>query len=165
MNNNTCTYKGKTYIRVTKVHARHLFNAGECLILAPSKIRPFNCWGLWAETEQNECEYGDFDTLVYEFEYYNCDSETGKYTAFWICKEDNEEDIELPKHEVDWSKVPVDTLVRVREREYFGWTLRHFKGIDEKSDKKYVVWSRGGTSETTTKQAHWRYCELVENGN
>lgn len=34
----------------------------------------------------NECEYGDFDTLVYEFEYYNCNSETGKYTAFWICK-------------------------------------------------------------------------------
>lgn len=89
MNNNACTYKGKTYIRVNKVHARHLFNAGECLVITPSKVRPFNCWGLWGETEQNECEYGDFDTLVYEFEYYNCNSETGKYAAFWICKEDD----------------------------------------------------------------------------
>lgn len=59
----------------------------------------------------------------------------------------------------------MDTLVRVREREYHDWTIRHFKGFDEKSDKKYVVWARGGTSETTTKQAHWRYCELVENEN
>ena len=162
MNNETRTHKGKTYIRIDKVHARHLFNTGERLVLVPSKFSPFNIWGLQAETERNEFEYSDFDTLVNEFEYYNCDSETGKYAAFWICKEDDDR-TEPPKQEVDWSKVPTGTLVRVRDREYFDWTLRRFKCIDEtRDDKKYGVFRNRRTRTGKTDAFYWRYCELVE---
>lgn len=49
--------------------------------------------------------------------------------AFWL----DEEYTEPPKPEVDWDNVPVDTLVRVRERENQKWILRYFKGINEDS--------------------------------
>lgn len=80
--------------------------------------------------------------------------------AFWL----DEEYMEPPKPEVDWSKVPVDTLVRVRDREDKEWILRYFKGINEDSLRQiYEVWESGATSKTADgKYLCWKYCELVE---
>lgn len=80
--------------------------------------------------------------------------------AFWL----DEEYEEPPKPEVDWTKVPVDTLVRVRDREEQEWTLRYFKGINEDSLRRtYEVWESGATSKTADKKyLCWNYCELVE---
>lgn len=80
--------------------------------------------------------------------------------AFWL----DEEYEEPPKPEVDWTKVPVDTLVRVRDREEQEWTLRYFKGINEDSLRRtYEVWESGATSKTADgKYLCWNYCELVE---
>lgn len=71
---------------------------------------------------------------------------------------------EPPKPEVDWSKVPVDTLVRVREREDEDWLLRYFKGINDKQlRRRYEAWESGATSKTANgKYLCWNYCELVE---
>ena len=82
---------------------------------------------------------------------------------FWL-DEEYEEYIEPPKPEVDWSKVPVDTLVRVRDREDQEWILRYFKGINEDSLRRsYEVWESGATSKTADrKYLCWNYCELVE---
>lgn len=76
----------------------------------------------------------------------------------------DEEYIEPPKPEVDWSKVPVDTLVRVRDREEQEWTLRYFKGINEDSLRhRYEAWESGATSKTAKGEyLCWTYCELVE---
>ena len=76
----------------------------------------------------------------------------------------DEEYIEQPKPKVDWSKVPVDTLVRVREREDQEWILRYFKGINEDSLRhRYEAWESGATSKTAKgKYLCWNYCELVE---
>ena len=76
----------------------------------------------------------------------------------------DEEYIEPPKPEVDWSKVPVDTLVRVRDREEQEWILRYFKGINEDSlRRRYEAWESGATSKTANgKYLCWNYCELVE---
>lgn len=76
----------------------------------------------------------------------------------------DEEYIEPQKPEVDWSKVPVDTLVRVRDYENVEWYLRYFKGIDESNpEEKYEAWSNGTTSKTANdKYVHWKYCELFE---
>ena len=76
----------------------------------------------------------------------------------------DEEYMEPPKPEVDWSKVPVDTLVRVRDREDQEWILRYFKGINEDSLRRtYEVWESGATSKTANgKYLRWNYCELVE---
>lgn len=73
-------------------------------------------------------------------------------------------DEEYIEPEVDWSKVPVDTLVRVRDREEQEWILRYFKGINEDSLRhRYEVWESGETSKTANgKYLCWKYCELVE---
>lgn len=73
-------------------------------------------------------------------------------------------DEEYEEPEVDWSKVPVDTLVRVRDYENVDWYLRYFKGVDKSNpEEKYEAWSNGTTSKTANdKYVHWKYCELVE---
>lgn len=72
--------------------------------------------------------------------------------------------VEQPKPEVDWSKVPVDTLVRVRDFESEEWVLRYFKGIDgEFPGSKFMAWDGGLTSKTAYGDyTRWKYCELVE---
>lgn len=78
--------------------------------------------------------------------------------AFWL----DEEYVEPPKPEVDWSKVPVDTLVRVRDYEKEKWWLRYFKGIADSSTYRFVTWESGATSITADDCTEsWKYCELV----
>lgn len=76
----------------------------------------------------------------------------------------DEEYTEPPKPEVDWDKVPVDTLVRVRDLESEEWTLKYFKGIDEEAPEcRFVAWDDGATSVTAYgNYTHWTFCELVE---
>lgn len=84
-----------------------------------------------------------------------------KLFALWL----DEEYEEPPKPEVDWSKVPVDTLVRVRDREDDPWKIQYFKGFDEVNNSvyKYSVWDNGRTSRTAEGLSmRWKYCELVE---
>lgn len=84
-----------------------------------------------------------------------------KLFSFWL----EEEYIEPPKPEVDWSKVPVDTLVRVRDYETDNWKLRYFAGFFEYDSLKYATWNSGRTSKTANEANDfmcWRFCELVE---
>lgn len=74
-------------------------------------------------------------------------------------------DEEYEEHEVDWDNVPVDTLVRVRNRKENEWEMRYFKGIDEKrTSHKFMVWTNGRTSKMVAGfgMETWEYCELVE---
>lgn len=68
--------------------------------------------------------------------------------------------------EVDWSKVPVDTLVRVRNDENGEWLLRYFCewNGDSNTGHKYSTFPNGRTSKTATYYIieNWRFCELVE---
>lgn len=82
-----------------------------------------------------------------------------KMFAFWL----DEEYVEPPKPEVDWSKVPVDTLVRVQYDKSNKWILRYFKGYEHGAVAPYVTWVSGTTSATSGGlEEHWKYCELVE---
>lgn len=89
----------------------------------------------------------------------SCES-CSKLFAFWL----DEEYTEPPKPEVDWSKVPVDTLVRVRNRESEDWRLMYFKEL--RTDyvfKMHITWKDGKTSKTAEGDCvGWQYCELVE---
>ena len=89
-----------------------------------------------------------------------CDECLGKMFEIWL----DEEYEEPPKPEVDWSKVPVDTLVRVRDGEDEEWILRYFKGINEDSlRRRYEAWESGATSKTADDcTEYWKYCELAE---
>ena len=84
----------------------------------------------------------------------------GTALQIWL----DEEYMEPPKPEVDWSNVPVDTLVRVRDGEDEEWLLRYFKGIGDKHlRRRYEAWESGATSKTANgKYLCWNYCELVE---
>lgn len=83
-----------------------------------------------------------------------------KMFAFWL----EEEYTEPPKSKVDWSKVTVDTLVRVRDNEDQEWILRYFKGINKDILRhRYEAWYGGSTSKTANgRYLCWKYCELVE---
>lgn len=80
----------------------------------------------------------------------------------------DEEYTEPPKPKVDWSNVPVDTLVQVRDFESDEWTLRYFKGLSSTPSAyppgyDYEVWALGATSLTAEGDTErWRLCELVE---
>ena len=84
-----------------------------------------------------------------------------KAFVFWL----DEEYEESPKPEVDWENVPVDTLVRVRDRDEQEWTLMYFKGVSNRDPSyKFLTWCDGATSKTASGGDYvgWRYCELVE---
>lgn len=84
----------------------------------------------------------------------------GTELQLWL----DEEYEEPPKPKTDWTKVPVDTLVRVRDFEIEDWTLRYFKGIDEEAPgSRFMAWDGGSTSITSNGEyTYWKYCELVE---
>lgn len=74
-------------------------------------------------------------------------------------------DEEYEEQKVDWDNVPVDTLVRVRDREEQEWTLMYFKGIsDYDRAHRFLTWRDGATSKTACggDYVRWKYCELVE---
>ena len=81
-----------------------------------------------------------------------------KLFAFWL----DEEYEEYEEPEVDWGKVLVDTLVRVRDNKNDKWALRYF--CERKGNGVYMTFPNGRTSKTAkyyTKEI-WKYCELVE---
>ena len=84
----------KEYTRISKSAARAAYIAGKTVILCPCNLRPFGPWH--PETNINRARHTEyitdeisvknlFNNLVNSFEYYNCsNTETGKYTAFYI---------------------------------------------------------------------------------
>ena len=76
------------YTRVRKDVARRLFNEGRTIYLTPSNIAASDS-NLWVKPcpISNRSEK-NFDDIVNSFEYYNCNSELGYYTNFWINEEE-----------------------------------------------------------------------------
>lgn len=111
----------------------------------------------------NICEFIRINVLPH-FGDGGCDSVNCTWcnTLFHLWLDEEYEEPQKP--EVDWSKVPVDTLVRVRNYENREWCLRYFKGFDNSNTEgKYEMWSNGMTSKTASGSSNiWRYCELVE---
>ena len=80
--------KTANYIRVDKTTARALYKTGQKnrLFLCPVNLNPESLWNIAVNV--TGFDYADFDTLISSFEYYNCNnSETGRYTAFYVPRE------------------------------------------------------------------------------
>ena len=79
-------------------------------------------------------------------------------TALQLWLDEEYEEPEEP--EVDWDNIPVDTLVRVRDREEQECTLRYFKGIEEEGYiNRFQTWVDGATSKTAyCEYEDWKYC-------
>lgn len=83
-------HNGKTWERINKKQARAAYNNGLTVIFCPVNIRPFTPWHLEIPISRDTWGYNEksFENTVNTFEFYNCiDSETGKYTAFYIVKQ------------------------------------------------------------------------------
>lgn len=113
------------------------------------------------------CDFRRKEALAY-FGKEGCDSISCPWCAVMLDLWLDEEYKEPLKPEVDWSKIPVDTLVRVRDREEQGWTLRYFRSFGRIYSSyppgyDYEVWALGATSVTAEGDTErWRYCELME---
>lgn len=100
MNNYNFTENGKQYKRIDKRQARRAYNAGKTIYFCPCNLRPFGFWQPAIDININDYKkFGysepfvfsdgtnemDFNRRLNQFEFYNCiNTETGKYTAFYI---------------------------------------------------------------------------------
>ena len=73
------------------------------------------------------------------------------YQMIWLLK-----DYEEPK--VDWSKVPVDTLILVRDFEDKEWLKRYFAKYE---NERVYAWGNGCTSRTADRMYDWKYAKLA----
>lgn len=74
------------FIRINKAQARRLYNYGESVLLTPCNQIPITKkpdLAIW-ESKDLFGQYDGFDELVEWFETYNCNSQNGRYTAFYI---------------------------------------------------------------------------------
>jgi hypothetical protein len=96
MNKYAFFHNGRTYERITKRQARREYINGRSVVMIACNLRPFTPWNNEMVLNRKDREQfvideigvnNDFTNTVASFEYYNCtNSETGKYTAFYIEK-------------------------------------------------------------------------------
>lgn len=60
---------------------------------------------------------------------------------------------------IDWSKIPIDTPIFVRDSENAKWEKRHFAGIE---NGRVFAWDNGFTSWTTKIKTTWKFAKLAE---
>ena len=71
------------YTRINKSKARKLYNLGRPIVVLPCKANPNSPW--FSNSTVSKESGRDFDTLVNEFIYYNCNtSELGRRPAFYV---------------------------------------------------------------------------------
>ena len=71
-------------VKIRKNTARKLFNEGQELIIIPCNCAPNGAWLTGFRICKTNLENSDFDRLINEFEYYNCNSELGRYTHYYL---------------------------------------------------------------------------------
>lgn len=103
-------------------------------------MTPTDCWDL----KCSNCYFHDFKTKFYE----SC---TDMRKEWW-----NKEYTEPP---VDWSKVPVDTPILVRDSKDDKWLHRHFAKFE---DDYVYAWDDGQTSWSSLGTVDWTYAKLAE---
>lgn len=84
MNNYTISGNGRTFTRISKATAKKRYNSGLPVALCPVNFNPCGFWySAYITAPKLNLEHS-FDSVVNSFEYYNCNSQAGKYTAFYI---------------------------------------------------------------------------------
>lgn len=71
------------YTRINKPEARKLYNLGRPIVVLPCKANPNSPW--FSNSTVSKESGRDFDALVNEFTYYNCNTvELGRRPAFYV---------------------------------------------------------------------------------
>lgn len=69
--------------KVDKQRARKEYNAGNNVFLLPSKAVPGSIWIQPFKINKNTLQR-DFETVLNEYAYYNCSTETGKRVTYYL---------------------------------------------------------------------------------
>ena len=70
------------YKRITKRRAERLYETGQPILFCPVKLIPGGAWRIGCIVTKKEGR--TFSQELSAFEYFNCNNETGLYTAFYI---------------------------------------------------------------------------------
>ena len=101
MNKFEFTSNGRVFTRISKAAAKRAFIDGFTIAFCPCNLRPGAPWyPEYITNREVRGEYiadetgaeNDFYNLLNSFEYYNCtNTETGRYTAFFIETKEDEQ--------------------------------------------------------------------------
>ena len=69
--------------RLYRRKARKAYNSGTTIVVVPCRMYPFGPWGMSIPIRKSDGEE-TFDQRVRNFEFYNCNYETGYYAAFYL---------------------------------------------------------------------------------
>lgn len=85
-------YNGKRFVRVNKIKARRVYDAGNTVYLIPDMMRLVNAWQSPCPISKKD-NGGDreFDARVNEFSYFNCDKERGRGVKYFVSQSDYDE--------------------------------------------------------------------------
>lgn len=89
------------YRKVNKVVARRMYNEGVQIYLLPCQVNAYIMFDplykyVWIQTATISKDSGvTFDTAVNTFEYFNCNSELGRYAHYYIKTEQGGKDNEV----------------------------------------------------------------------
>lgn len=98
------------------------------------------------------------EPLSFDCDDISCDT-CNRLFSVWLLNEYKEPE----KPEVDWSKVPVDTKIYVKDNIYDNWIKRCFARYEE---GKIYAWDSGHTSWIADGEncaTSWKYAKLAEN--
>lgn len=70
------------YKRITKAAAFNEYKNGNTIYLTPVKLAPGGFWNVGTPIKNDSPR--KWESIINEFEFYNCSYETGYYTAFYI---------------------------------------------------------------------------------
>lgn len=86
------------------------------------------------------------------------------FTGIGLCSENRKKwlESEYIEPEIDWTKVPIDTKVLVRDYDTMDWTPRYFAGVDKNGER--TAWPGGKTSFTVPNDTRsvWRDMKLYK---
>lgn len=72
--------------QIDKRQARKLFYSDERIFLHPSNLKFDNPWQTPMPLMRDLTWHKDFDTVLNDYMYYNCDSERGRYVHFFVAE-------------------------------------------------------------------------------
>ena len=75
-------------VRISKRTARSMYNGDYTVELIPHKMNPRGLWMQGYAINKLKEEDQDFDHIINAYEYYNCNNETGLYTAYYVDESD-----------------------------------------------------------------------------
>ena len=78
------------YTRIDKRQARKIYNEATSIVILPHRANPYSIWFNDAALSKADLDNKDFDSLVNEYTYYNCNTIVlGRYPAFYILSNEN----------------------------------------------------------------------------